>query len=228
MKKQKNFVDIYRYMNVKKDECYTTFAEAEKIVKFLIYKKIIKKSTKVWLPFDNEISNIYKALKGHCEIILSNLEIGLDFYNYKPKDWDMILTNPPFSNRTNLMKRLVSFNKPFVILQATQYFNNQHAVNMLSEFNNDFQFILPRTRMSFLTYKKETDRVESSKNGASFYSFWLCFKINLEQTFNKLLDSGKEKITEKWDMQGNVITDNHFNIFNLIKKENSIETENNN
>ena len=56
--------------------------------------------------------------------------------------------------------------------------------------------------------------IRSDKNGASFYSFWLCYKTRLTKTFNQLLDSGNERVIEKYDEYGNVIEDNHMNIFN--------------
>lgn len=208
--------NVYQEMRFAKDECYTTQCESEKLVNFI--SPLVSKDKLIWLPFDNELSNIYKELikKGY-KCILSNLELGLDFYNYEPDQWDMIITNPPFSKRTKLMQRLISFDKPFIILQATQYFNNQKSVNYLCV--KDFQFIMPSSRMSFLTYKEKADMVESSKSGTAFYSFWLCYKIGLQQTFNQLKDSGKEKIIERYDRKGNAIVDNHWNLFTIEKGE---------
>jgi hypothetical protein len=214
--------NIYQEMGyVAKDEYYTTTNESEKLIKYLWEYRIVKKDDIIWLPFDNEISNIYKILLkyGYKNIVLSNLEVGLDFYNYEPENWDIIITNPPFSGRTHLMKRLMSFNKPFIILQGTQYFNNQYAVNYLSQFSDDFKFLLPRTRMSFMTYNEDEDIISSSKSGASFYSFWLCYKTKVDKTFTSLKDNGNEKNIERLDLKGNVIVDNHVNLFNIGKDE---------
>ena len=215
--------NVYRDMgkSVFSDECYTSRAESDKVVDYLIDNNILQKYKNIWLPFDNEISNIYQALKSRYNgnIILTNLEMGIDFYNYEPDEYDLILTNPPFKGRTNLFNRLHQLNKPFVILQAAQMFNNQFAVNYLCEYSEDYQFILPRSRMNFLTYNKDEDIVKSSKNGAAFYSFWLCYKIDLEKTFNLVQDNGREKIIEKFDKQGNRIIENHHNIFNWDKNE---------
>jgi hypothetical protein len=219
--------NVYRDMgkSVFSDECYTTRAESDKIVSYLIENNLLSKNMIVWCPFDNELSNIYKSLKTLWggDITLTNLEMGLDFYNYEPEKWDIIISNPPFKGRTNLMNRLIKLDKPFIILQATQFFNNQFAVNYLCEFSDDFQFILPRSRMNFITYNPERDILCSSKNGAAFYSFWLCYKVGLEQTFNNISDSGKEREVEEYDKQGNVIIDNHMDLFNYAKKGNKYE-----
>ncbi len=215
-----NNKNVYRDMgkSVFSDECYTTRAESNKIIDYLIENGILKNYKNIWLPFDNEISNIYQSLKNKWKgnIIISNLEMGLDFYNYEPEVYDLILSNPPFKKRTNLFNRLHQIDKPFIILQATQMFNNQKTINYLCQFNNNYQFIFPQSRMNFLTYNPQENIVKSSKNGAAFYSFWLCYKIGLNQTFNSLQDSGKEKEIEKFDKQGNVILDNHQNLFDFI------------
>jgi len=207
--------NVYQDMKIAHDECYTTENEADKLVRYIEQYGIVSKQDVIWLPFDNEFSNIYKALKKHgFTTIMTNLENGQDFYFYQPSKWDLIITNPPFSGRTDLMNRLIYLDKPFIILQATQFFNNQYAVNFLCEFSEDFKLLLPRSRMSFLVYDEKEDVIKTSKTGAAFYSFWLCYKTNLKTTFNQLPDSGNERIIERYDEQGNIIEENHMNLFN--------------
>ena len=213
--------NIYNAMGKKaKDECYTSYCEAAKLARFLIenHAFLTPFEKKIWLPFDNELSNIYKALHdaGFKNLILTNLEAGLDFYIHEPKEWDLIITNPPFSDRTQLFRRLLSFKKPFVILQATQMFNNQHAVKAICDNGESFKFILPRSRMNFITFNEKENRLQSSKSAASFYSFWLCYKTGLLKTFNSLADSGDEKKVEVYDREGNVIKDNHRSLFTMF------------
>lgn len=201
---------------IKTDEAYTTRAESDKLVDYLIQNRIINNDMVIWLPFDNELSNLYKSLNHHhIKVTLSNLEMGLDFYLYEPKHWDMIITNPPFSNRSQMMNRLLSFDKPFIVLQPTQYFQNQFAVISLCKYSNEFQFLLPRTRMNFLRYDKKSDLIKSSKGGPAFYSFWLCYKVGLSNAFVHLADNGKEKVPESYEISGNAIIDTHLNLFNV-------------
>lgn len=218
-------MNIYNTMQFSGDECYTSKAEANKLVAYLIKNNLVNKNLIIWLPFDNELSNIYKSLKENgFKTTLSNLELGLDFYLYEPEVWDLIITNPPFSKRTQLMARLLSFEKPFIILQATQFFNNHTAVNLLCENSYDFKFLMPESRMSFLTYDKNLNKVRSNKRGIAFYSFWLCYKIALPQTFNSLASCGQEKNVEEYDVFGNVIQDSHLTLFNFLNKEEADET----
>jgi hypothetical protein len=218
--------DVYKDMRIKRDEFYTTKNEAHKLVRYIEENNLVSKTEIIWLPFDNEFSNIYKALSSSgFNTVMTNLENGQDFYQCQPQEWNIIITNPPFSGRTYLMGRLMSFNKPFIILQATQYFNNQFAVNYLCEFSDDFKFLLPQSRMSFLTFKEDENIIRSDKNGASFYSFWLCYKTKLVKTFNQLLDGGSERTIESYDEMGNVIEENHLNLFTLEKESNQYTNE---
>jgi len=210
-------MNIYQNMNYKKDECYTTKAEAVKLINYLTVNQIINYEMLIWLPFDNELSNLYQGLKlNGYNTILSNLENGQDFYFYEPKYFNIIITNPPFSDRTKLIKRLVHLNKPFIILQATQFFNNQNAVKTLC-LCDDFKFIMPEKRMKFLLYNSDENKIKAENNRICFYSFWLCYKTKLKNTFNLFKNSGSEQLIEEFDLSGNIIVENHYNLINLIE-----------
>ena len=55
--------NVYSKMNIPKDECYTTKNESDKLIRYLEEQKIIDHELIIWLPFDNELSNIYKSLQ---------------------------------------------------------------------------------------------------------------------------------------------------------------------
>lgn len=71
----------------------------------------------IWCPFDEEWSAFYIRLK-ECgyTVIRSSLSEGKDFFNYEPDNWDIIVSNPPFSIKDQILERLYSFHKPFAIL----------------------------------------------------------------------------------------------------------------
>jgi hypothetical protein len=52
----------------------------------------------IWLPFDTEESQYYKILKEQgFQVVRSHLNDGKDFFNYQPSQFDLIVSNPPFS-----------------------------------------------------------------------------------------------------------------------------------
>ena len=71
------------------DEFYTPVYAIEPLLKY------IPSNSKVWCPFDTENSNFVKELRKHgCEVILSHLETGQDFFVYEPESYDYIVSNP--------------------------------------------------------------------------------------------------------------------------------------
>lgn len=192
--------NIYQDMRIAKDECYTTSAESDKLVDFLLETEAVSLDTKIWLPFDTELSRIYLSFKakGFKNLIRTSLAEGLDFYHYEPEEWDIIISNPPFSGRTQLLRRLFGFGKPFIILQGTQMFNNQFAINYLCEYDGQISFLLPRTRMKFMTYDEDLNIIQTAKSGAAFYSFWLCFKISRGGCLYNSRTTDEKKKSKKW------------------------------
>lgn len=93
------------------DEMYTPFYCVTPILKY------IDKSKVVWCPFDKEWSAYVVALRENGNtVICSHIEDEQDFFTYEPKEYDVIISNPPFSKKDPVLKRLYELNKPFAIL----------------------------------------------------------------------------------------------------------------
>ena len=93
------------------DEWYTPKYAINPIIKFLPKNKII------WCPFDTKESNYVRLLKNQgYEVVYSHKKDEQDFFNYKPKKWDIIVSNPPFSIKDKILERCYQFNKPFALL----------------------------------------------------------------------------------------------------------------
>ena len=96
----------------KGDEVYTPFYAVEPLLKY------ISKDKTIWMPFDEEWSAFYQLFSEHgYNIIRSSLKDGKDFFQYEPKEhYDVIISNPPFSKKDLILKRLNDLHKPFAIL----------------------------------------------------------------------------------------------------------------
>lgn len=156
--------------NGKRDLCNTRLDEAEKLVKYIL--DIIPKESKIWCPFDTDKSNIVIALKnsGYKNVINTHIDNGGDFFETEI-ECNYIISNPPFQNRTPIFERLYSFNKPFIMLQPIQAFNNNSYIKWLIKYNKDIGFLCPDNRMWFIVNGIEKDKT------TAFYSFWHCYKI---------------------------------------------------
>lgn len=97
--------------NKESDEQFTPYYAVEPLIKYL------PKNIKVWLPFDQEWSAFNVVLKNHgFNTICSHIDNGQDFFNYEPYEWDMIISNPPFSMKDKVIERVYELGKPFCLL----------------------------------------------------------------------------------------------------------------
>ena len=163
---------VYIKMNKPFDEIYTKRIDADQLVKYLKDNNIIDFNTKIWLPFNDwQASNISKAL---LDGGYSNQKLTKDDFYSLNESCDIIISNPPFSKRTKLFTRLMELDKPFILLQPIQAFNNISFVKMLCKKSNDFGFLCPKNRMGFIVNGVEKDKT------TAFYSFWLCYKTKIK------------------------------------------------
>ena len=101
------------------DEKYTPRYAVLPIIKYL------PKNVTVWCPFDTEHSEFVIALREHgYKVEYSHIFTGQDFYLYEPERWDIIVSNPPFSNKARVFERCLSFGKPFALLMSNFWLND--------------------------------------------------------------------------------------------------------
>lgn len=124
------------------DDMFTPFYAVEPIVKY------ISKDKKIWMPFDEEWSAFYQRFKelGYS-VIRSSLSDGQNFFTYEPDEhYDIIISNPPFSEKDKVLKRLYELNKPFAILLPV---NSIQGTNRYKYFKNGIQMLVFDARMGF-------------------------------------------------------------------------------
>lgn len=88
--------------------------------------KYIPKDKTVWCPFDLEDSEFVKQLIANGNsVIHSHISEGKDYYIYEPEEhWDIIVSNPPFTNKKQIFERALSFEKPFALMMSLTWLND--------------------------------------------------------------------------------------------------------
>ena len=82
----------------KSDEFYTLEYAIKPLLKYITSGKTI------WCPFDKEESNFVKLLRENGNnVIYGHIEEGKNFFDYEPKYYDYIISNPPYSLRTPIL-----------------------------------------------------------------------------------------------------------------------------
>ena len=136
------------------DSVFTPFYAVEPLLKYIQKDKVI------WCPFDEEWSAYYQMFtENGYKVIRSSLVEGQDFFTYEPEEhYDVIVSNPPFSKKDEVLKRLNDLGKPFMILlpansiQGSKRYNNcfKYGIQMLCfDFRVDYH-----TNFNFDTYTK--------------------------------------------------------------------------
>lgn len=144
------------------DEIYTPEYAVRPIIKY------IKNKSTVWCPFDTKDSKYVKLLieSGH-RVIYTHIDTGENFFEYEPEEnYDFIISNPPFSIKDDVIKRLYELNKPYAMLLPIPSLQGQKRF----PYMKDCQALIFDKRIE---YYKDKQYKETQK-GVSFGSFYLC------------------------------------------------------
>ena len=141
------------------DECYTPRYVVKELLPYLPKDKVI------WCPFDTEESEFVKVLSEEgFQVVNSHISYGQDYYTYEPKYWDIIVSNPPFTNKRKIFERAMSFNKPFALLMSNTWLNDSAPKVLFRE--KDLQLLMFRNRIKFLNNGIVNNKITFS---SSFY-----------------------------------------------------------
>lgn len=143
------------------DECYTPWYAITPIIKYIdqhfdfSFKEIRWQFT-IWCPFDTENSEFVRVFReAWYKVISSHIDNWQDFYTYEPEEhWDIIISNPPFTNKRQIFERALSFGKPFALLMSLTWLNDSAPKQLFME--KDLQLLMFDKRIQYDNQKKIT------------------------------------------------------------------------
>ena len=180
----KNELDSGKLMYSKgnNDECYTPDYGVEPILKY------IPKDATVWCPFDTEESQVVIQISKQNKVIRSHLESGQDFFDYEPDEWDMIVSNPPFTDKRKFFERALSFNKPFALIMTNTWLNDSAPKQLFKD--RDLQLLMFDKRMKFVSPDgRDNDKI-------TFSSSYYCWNFLPKQIIMEELKVPKKKVSQ--------------------------------
>ena len=132
--------------------------------------KTDKESDEVYTP-SYAIIPLLKYVKIFKEngnkVIYSHIDLGQNFFDYEPNEkYDFIISNPPFSIKDDVIKRLSELNKPFAMLFPIPTLQGQKRF----PYMKNCQALIFDKRINYFK-NKETKEIQK---GVSFGSFYLC------------------------------------------------------
>ena len=110
------------------------------------------------------LSNI---CSGGYDVVRSSLIEGQDFFEYEPESWDIIISNPPFSKKDDVLQRAFDLGKPFALLLPA---NSIQGKKRFKIFRNEIQMLCFDQRIDFHT----NGDMENYTKGTPFGSAYFC------------------------------------------------------
>lgn len=159
---------IMPYIPIVERECFDT----EWGMTFSI--GLVSMLPRIWEPTAIKESKIVSVLSNAgYKVIGSHIENGKNFFTYEPDEYDMIITNPPYSMKDDFLKRVFDLDKPFMFLLPLTALEGQKRSRMFSK--HKIQLLIPDKRFNFQPDKK---------SGIWFQTSWFCYKCNLPNDLN--------------------------------------------
>lgn len=162
------------------DECYTPRYAVEPLLEFM------DKNLIYWCAFDTEESEYVKVFREHeFKVVLSHVKTGQNFLNYEPEKWDVLISNPPFTDKRTIFNRCLSFGKPFALLMTILWLNDKAPKEVF--YNHDLQLLLFDERIEYKN-QKVGDKI-------NFASAYYCYNFLPKQIIIKKLFENKNQLS---------------------------------
>lgn len=98
---------------------------------------------------------------------MTHLDKRKDFFDYEPDEWDLIISNPPFSIKDKVLERLYSLNKPFAILFPL---NSLQGKTRYKYFQQGIQILSFDARI----YYHDRGHMDATVKGSPFATVYFC------------------------------------------------------
>lgn len=99
----------------------------------------------IWCPFDRNDSQFVQVLRSHgYKVVNSHIDYGQDFFEYEPKEWDCIISNPPYHNKRKFWERCCDLGKPFLLLLPVNILSDSLIVETLRSRERESSACLSR------------------------------------------------------------------------------------
>jgi len=135
------------------------------------------------LPFIKDYKTVYDPFYCNGKVISEWKELNKECINEKkdafnrehPENFDILISNIPFSCKEKCLELGMKIDKPFILLMPIDSLGSK----WIKKYFHKLQFIIPSGRYNFLKKGLKT-------KGCWFDTMWVCYKINLNKKIIKL------------------------------------------
>ena len=162
------------------DKYYTPSCELVKIGPYIPEGKVI------WEAFTKDDNTVIESPKCLRDMGHQVIATGENFWTNN--HGDMVISNPPYSTpkgekniKVRIIERLIGLDKPFMLCLPTLFVQTKIFRKLAEEHH--FQLIVPTNKIQFYKIvdgRKLRKRTKNGLKGCSFYTLWVCWKLNLK------------------------------------------------
>lgn len=141
----------------------------------------IKNKWTVWESANGEGYLSMALLKNtNCHLIMSDIINGENYFVYTPNQYDIQITNPPFSLKYKWLEHAYELNKPFALLMPIDVLGSGKAQGLFEK--HGVEIILMDKRVDYKMPNKGWD------GSAQFNSAWFTWQLDIgkQLTYTKL------------------------------------------
>lgn len=109
---------------------------------------------------------IRRSNGGGYQVIRSSLAEGQDFFKYEPEHWDIMISNPPFSKKDDVLQRAFEFGKPFALLLPC---NSIQGKKRFKIFRNEIQMLCFDARIDYHTNGNMITYTKGNHFGSAYF-----------------------------------------------------------
>ena len=132
----------------------------------------LDKNTIIYDPFFNDNSSkTYMNELGYNNVIHEQE----DFYkNYNKYNYDILISNPPFSQKQKILSLLYKLNKKFVLILPVSVISKLYLRNIFNEDIDKITYIIPNRRLQF-------EINNTNQKRTPFDTIYLCYNLSLKK-----------------------------------------------
>ena len=162
-----NMADYTTSKTWQKHDDYMTPADAwQQIDRFIPKDKVI------WEPFYGDGASKTHLEKLGCKEVIHRNE---DFF--ENDHGEIVVSNPPFSKAKEVLTRLKSLNKPFILIMPTAKMITKYYRQLFE--NETTQIIIPKKSINFIKMSGGKVVMDLKSSRCSFDCYYYCWKMNL-------------------------------------------------
>lgn len=163
---------VFAKTNKDNIEAYTPKYAVDILLPYLYkLKNKLGGELKIWAPFSRDEHNYANYLREKGFSVVNThydpeTGEGEDFLLYEPDfEFDIIIDNPPFKNKTKFIEKVLSYKKPFALFLPIHALGDMGTTRLFIEEGIEVQNLIPDQRTEFHN---------QANNGISFKTIYIC------------------------------------------------------